>query len=220
MNDPFSWWYQLWQAKSTLAQGFLVTLSSSLLAILAGSMAGTLVGLVMTFGQRAPRLLFRLYIDVMRGTPVLVLVLACFYIAPALGWRIGAFEAGVLALALFCSSHVAEIIRGALQAVPKGQSEAAKAIGLTFWQDLRYVQLPQALRQILPTWVNSAAEIVKASALLSVIGVADLLLSSQQVIARTFMTLQFYAFAGLLFFIINFSIECVGRYLEKRTRLP
>ncbi|MCA6997483.1 amino acid ABC transporter permease [Dickeya solani] len=220
MNDPFSWWYQLWQAKSTLAQGFLVTLSSSLLAILAGSMAGTLVGLVMTFGQRAPRLLFRLYIDVMRGTPVLVLVLACFYIAPALGWRIGAFEAGVLALALFCSSHVAEIIRGALQAVPKGQSEAAKAIGLTFWQDLRYVQLPQALRQILPTWVNSAAEIVKASTLLSVIGVADLLLSSQQVIARTFMTLQFYAFAGLLFFIINFSIECVGRYLEKRTRLP
>ncbi|MGM3162329.1 amino acid ABC transporter permease [Dickeya undicola] len=220
MNDPFSWWYQLWQAKSTLAQGFLVTLSSSLLAILAGSVAGAWVGLAMTFGQRTLRWLFRFYIDVIRGTPVLVLVLACFYIAPALGWSIGAFEAGVLALALFCSSHVAEIIRGALQAVPKGQSEAAKAIGLTFWQDLRYVQLPQALRQILPTWVNSAAEIVKASTLLSVIGVADLLLSSQQVIARTFMTLQFYAFAGLLFFIINFSIECVGRYLEKRVRLP
>ncbi|RNM18985.1 amino acid ABC transporter permease [Dickeya undicola] len=220
MNDPFSWWYQLWQAKSTLAQGFLVTLSSSLLAILAGSVAGAWVGLAMTFGQRTLRWLFRFYIDVIRGTPVLVLVLACFYIAPALGWSIGAFEAGVLALALFCSSHVAEIIRGALQAVPKGQSEAAKAIGLTFWQDLRYVQLPQALRQILPTWVNSAAEIVKASTLLSVIGVADLLLSSQQVIARTFMTLQFYAFAGLLFFIINVSIECVGRYLEKRVRLP
>ncbi|WJV63275.1 amino acid ABC transporter permease [Pectobacteriaceae bacterium C52] len=215
MNDPFSWWYQLWQAKTTLAQGFMVTVLSSGLAIIGGTVMGTLIGVVITFGHRLLRLLLRLYIDVIRGTPVLVLVLACFYIAPAVGWNIGAFEAGVLALTLFCSSHVAEIVRGALQAVPKGQSEAAKAIALTFYQDLWYVQLPQALRQILPTWVNSAAEIVKASTLLSVIGVADLLLSSQQIIARTFMTLPFYAFAGLLFFIINFSIECLGRYLEK-----
>ncbi|AUH02118.1 amino acid ABC transporter permease [Pectobacteriaceae bacterium CE70] len=220
MNDPFSWWYQLWQAKTTLAQGFMVTVLSSGLAIIGGTVMGTLIGVVITFGHRLLRLLLRLYIDVIRGTPVLVLVLACFYIAPAVGWNIGAFEAGVLALTLFCSSHVAEIVRGALQAVPKGQSEAAKAIALTFYQDLWYVQLPQALRQILPTWVNSAAEIVKASTLLSVIGVADLLLSSQQIIARTFMTLPFYAFAGLLFFIINFSIECLGRYLEKRVRLP
>ena len=80
--------------------------------------------------------------------------------------------------------------------------------------------LPQALRQILPTWVNASTEIVKASTLLSVIGVAELLLSSQQVIARTFMTLQFYLFAGLLFFLINFAIERLGRYLEKRVTLP
>lgn len=220
MNDPFSWWYQLWQARATLADGFVVTVLSSLLAILSGTLLGTLGGMLVTYAPKWAQTLVRLYIDIVRGTPVLVLVLACFYIAPALGWDAGAFEAGVLALALFCSSHVSEIVRGALQAVPRGQSEAAKAIGLTFYQDLRYVQLPQALRQILPTWVNSAAEIVKASTLLSVIGVADLLLSSQQVIARTFMTLQFYAFAGLLFFIINFSIEQFGRYLEKRVRLP
>ncbi|PWC15136.1 ABC transporter permease [Brenneria roseae subsp. americana] len=220
MNDPFSWWYQLWQARTTLAQGFAITLSSSVLAILLGTLLGAVVGLLLSYGRGPVRWTVRFYIDVIRGTPVLVLVLSCFYIAPALGWHIGAFEAGVMALAMFCSSHVAEIVRGALQAVPRGQSEAAKAIGLTFFQDLCYVQLPQALRQILPTWVNSAAEIVKASTLLSVIGVADLLLSSQQVIARTFMTLPFYAFAGLLFFIINFSIELLGHHLEKKVRLP
>ncbi|WP_409159317.1 amino acid ABC transporter permease [Pectobacterium sp. B2J-2] len=220
MNDPFNWWYQLWQARSTLSQGFVVTLSSSILAILLGTLLGVLIGLMLCYGRRSVNWVFRFYIDVIRGTPVLVLVLACFYIAPAMGWPIGAFEAGVLALAMFCSSHVSEIIRGALQAVPKGQSEAAKAIGLTFYQELCYVQLPQAMRQILPTWVNSATEIVKASTLLSVIGVADLLLSSQQVIARTFMTIPFYAFAGLLFFIINFSIEKCGHYLEKKVRLP
>ncbi|MEH0875566.1 amino acid ABC transporter permease [Pectobacterium cacticida] len=220
MNDPFSWWYQLWQAKTTLAQGFAITVSGSVLAILFGTLLGAVIGLLLSYGRRPVRWLFRFYIDVIRGTPVLVLVLACFYIAPALGWHIGAFESGVIALSMFCSSHMAEIIRGALQAIPRGQSEAAKSIGLTFFQDLRYVQLPQALRQILPTWVNSAAEIVKASTLLSVIGVAELLLSSQQVIARTFMTLPFYAFAGLLFFIINFSIERLGHHLEKKVRLP
>ncbi|MEH0832272.1 amino acid ABC transporter permease [Pectobacterium cacticida] len=220
MNDPFSWWYQLWQAKTTLAQGFAITVSGSVLAILFGTLLGAVIGLLLSYGRRPVRWLCRFYIDVIRGTPVLVLVLACFYIAPALGWHIGAFESGVIALSMFCSSHMAEIIRGALQAIPRGQSEAAKSIGLTFFQDLRYVQLPQALRQILPTWVNSAAEIVKASTLLSVIGVAELLLSSQQVIARTFMTLPFYAFAGLLFFIINFSIERLGHHLEKKVRLP
>ncbi|EPM78663.1 amino acid ABC transporter permease, partial [Pseudomonas syringae pv. actinidiae ICMP 18804] len=117
-------------------------------------------------------------------------------------------------------SHVSEIVRGALQAIPRGQIEAGKAIGLRFNQTLRYLLLPQAMRQILPTWVNSSTEIVKASTLLSVIGVAELLLSTQQVIARTFMTLEFYLFAGFLFFLINYAIELLGRQIEKRVALP
>ena len=96
---------------------------------------------------------FRLYVDLIRGTPVFVLVLACFYMLPALGWQITAFQAGAVGLTLFCGSHVSEIVRGALQAIPRGQLEAGKAIGLTFYQSLGYVLLPQALRQILPTWV-------------------------------------------------------------------
>ncbi len=107
-----------------------------------------------------------------------------------------------------------------MQAIPRGQIEAGKAIGLRFNQTLRYVLLPQAMRQILPTWVNSSTEIVKASTLLSVIGVAELLLSTQQVIARTFMTLEFYLFAGFLFFLINYAIELLGRQIEKRVALP
>ena len=154
------------------------------------------------------------------GVAVFVLVLAVFYMVPALGWQISAFQAGALGLTLFCGSHVSEIVRGALQAIPRGQLEAGKAIGLRFGQSLRYVLLPQAMRQILPTWVNSSTEIVKASTLLSVIGVAELLLSTQQVIARTFMTLEFYLFAGFLFFLINYAIELLGRHIEIRVALP
>lgn len=220
MYQPPSWLQQLWVARGALWAGLVTTLQCSLLAILCGTVLGVVAGLALTYGRRWSRWPFRLYVDVIRGTPVFVLVLACFYMAPALGWQISAFAAGALGLALFCGSHVAEIVRGALQAIPRGQLEASKAIGLTFNQALGYVLLPQALRQILPTWVNASTEIVKASTLLSVIGVAELLLSTQQVIARTFMTLQFYLFAGVLFFLINYAIELLGRHIEKRVALP
>ncbi|MDH4765587.1 polar amino acid transport system permease protein [Pseudomonas sp. SORGH_AS199] len=220
MYEAPSWFLELWNARQTLAAGFATTLACSVLAVLGGTLLGTLGGLALTYGRWPLRLPFRIYSDLIRGTPVFVLVLACYYMAPALGLRPTPFQAGTAALLLFCGSHVAEIVRGALQAIPRGQHEAAKAIGLTFAQSLKEVLLPQALRQILPTWVNASTEIVKASTLLSVIGVAELLLSSQQVIARTFMTLQFYLFAGLLFFLINFAIERLGRYLEKRVTLP
>ena len=220
MYEAHSWLQELWIARETLLSGFLTSIQCSVLAIICGTVVGMFAGLVLTYGGLLARLPFRLYVDLIRGTPVFVLVLAVFYMAPALGWQITAFQAGALGLTLFCGSHVAEIVRGALQAIPRGQLEASKAIGLTFQQALAYVLLPQALRQILPTWVNSSTEIVKASTLLSVIGVAELLLSTQQIIARTFMTLQFYLFAGFLFFIINYAIELLGRHIEKRVALP
>lgn len=220
MYEQPSWLHELWIARETLWAGFLTSVQCSALAIVCGTLIGVFAGLILTYGNVWARLPFRIYVDLIRGTPVFVLVLAVFYMTPALGLPISAFQAGALGLTLFCGSHVAEIVRGALQAIPRGQLEASKAIGLTFGQSLMYVLLPQALRQILPTWVNSSTEIVKASTLLSVIGVAELLLSTQQVIARTFMTLEFYLFAGFLFFVINYAIELLGRQIEKRVALP
>src|SRR5207253_881238 len=153
MYESPSWLHELWVARDTLWSGFLTSVECSVLAILLGTLVGIVAGLVLTYGKFWMRAPFRFYVDLIRGTPVFVLVLACFYMAPALGWQIGAFQAGVLGLTLFCGSHVAEIVRGSLQALPRGQMEASKAIGLTFYQSLGYVLLPQALRQILPTWV-------------------------------------------------------------------
>ena len=215
-----SFFHPLWIARYVILDGIGVTVSISLLAILVGSAMGVLVGLLLVYGGRALRLIFRAYTDVIRGTPVLVLVLASYYMSSAVGLQLSAFSAGVLALAIFCSSHVGEIVRGALQALPKGQTEAAKSIGLTFVQTFTSVLWPQAMRQCLPAWVNTAAEMVKASTLLSVIGVAELLLRSQQIIARNFMSLQFYFLAGALYFLINFGIERFGKYVERKTSLP
>jgi polar amino acid transport system permease protein len=211
---------QLWIARYVILNGIGVTVSISLLAILAGSVLGVFVGLALVYAGAILRLVMRAYTDIIRGTPVLVLVLASYYVSSAVGLDLGPFSAGVLALAIFCSSHVGEIVRGALQAIPRGQTEAAKAIGLTFTQTFTSVLWPQATRQCLPAWVNTAAEMVKASTLLSVIGVAELLLRTQEIISRNFMSLQFYFLAGALYFIVNFGIERFGKYVERKTALP
>lgn len=220
MNEFSAFLDQVWLARFVLLRGLGLTVSISLLAIALGSVLGVLVGLALTYGNRPLRFVVRAYTDFIRGTPVLVLVLASFYILSTIGIELNAFQAGVFALAVFCSSHVGEIVRGALQAIPVGQTEAAKAIGLTFRQTFTSVLWPQALRQMLPTWVNTAAEMVKASTLLSVIGVAELLLRTQEIISRNFMSLEFYFLAGLLYFAINYAIERFGKYVERKVSVP
>ncbi|KQY13725.1 amino acid ABC transporter permease [Rhizobium sp. Root482] len=220
MMDFSAFLEQIWIARFVILKGLGVTVSISALAIVAGSLLGVLVGLSLVYGNRVLRFLVRAYTDFIRGTPVLVLVLASYYVLSGIGIALGPFQAGVLALAVFCSSHVGEIVRGGLQAIPKGQTEAAKAIGLTFSQTFAYVLWPQALRQFLPAWVNTAAEMVKASTLLSVIGVTELLLRTQEIISRNFMSLQFYFLAGFLYFVVNYGIERFGKYVERKTAVP
>ena len=207
---------EVWNARWSILQGLWITIAISISAIVLGSLLGVVVGLGLSYGHWTIRFVLRIYTDFLRGTPVFVLILACYYILSVIGIQLTPFQAGVFALTLFCSSHVGEILRGALQAVPRGQTEAAKAIGLTFRQAFLYVLLPQALRQILPTWVNTAVELVKASTLLSIIGVVELLLSTQQIIARNYLSLQFYFLAGFIYFLLNFCIEKLGKFAEKK----
>jgi polar amino acid transport system permease protein len=207
---------ELLLARGAIWDGFLMTVTISTLAISLGSILGLFVGLALVYAWVPVRFLARIYVDFIRGTPVLVLVLASFYILSGIGIQLNAFQAGVLAIMVFCSTHVAEMIRGALAAIPRGQVEAALAIGLTFRQTFVSVLMPQALRQILPTWVNASTEMVKASTLLSVIGVAELLLATQEVISRNFLSLEFYFLAGFIYFLIDFSIERIGRFLESK----
>jgi polar amino acid transport system permease protein len=202
-------------AASPLLGGFVLTLWISLVVIAAGSLLGFLLGILLTYGPRPLRWLIRGYVDAVRGTPVLVLILAAYYLLAVVGVNFTAIQSGLFALSVFCSAHIAEIVRGALQSIPRAQIEAGRSIGLTFPQILVYVLLPQALRQILPVWINTGAELVKASTLLSVIGVGELLLRTQEIVGRNFMTLEFYAICGFLFFLLNFAIEQLGKYADR-----
>ena len=211
--------HELWIGRWALAEGFLRTVEVAAAGIVAGSALGLLVGVALAYGTRLLRFPCRLYVDAIRGTPVLVLVLASFYVLTGIGIHFSAVEAGIFSLTIFCGAHMAEIVRGALQALPPGQAEAARSLGLTFPKILVLVLLPQALRQIVPVWINLGAELVKASTLLSIIGVGELLLKTQQIIGRNFMTLEFYVLAGFLYFLVNFGIERIGKRAERRFAL-
>lgn len=210
---------QLWIARFALAQGLALTLWISLVSIAVGSLLGVLGGMALTYGGRPVRWPVRALVDALRGIPVLVLILAVFYLLTFAGINFTAVESGLIALSLFSGAHMAEVVRGALRSIPDGQIDAGKALGLTFPRIFALVLLPQALRMIMPVWINTGAELVKTSTLLSVIGTGELLFRTQEIIGRNFMTLEFYGLAGALYFAINFAIERAGQAVGRRFAL-
>ena len=210
---------ELWISKAMIFRGIYMCLFVSITAIIIGTLIGIIIGLALTYGNIFVRFFARFYVDIIRGIPVLVLILTIYFVLPVINIELGPLQAGIVSLAIFASAQVAEMLRGGLQNVPKGQIEGAKAVGLGFLQTFTYVSLPQALRQVLPTWVNTAVEIVKGTTLISLIGVVEITLVMQQIIGRNFLTMQFYALAGLIYFLICFSIERAGKFVEKKVAI-
>ena len=119
------------------------------------------------------------------------------------------------ALTLFTTAQVVETTRGAIQSIHHGQMEAGKAIGLDFGQRLAYVIFPQAVRRFLPPWINSVTDAVKGSALVSLVGVVDLMLAIQQVIGRIYEPMPLYVLGAVIYFAINYSLSSLARRLER-----
>lgn len=209
-------WHDMPFALPQLLRGLSVTLEIGAIVVTVGSLAGFVVGLLLLYGGLVMRLAARAYVDTIRGLPVLVLIFTIYFALPALGLRLSAFQSGITALSVFAAAHIAEIVRGGIDSIPRAQMDAAMAVGLTFWQRLRLVILPQAVRRMLPAWVNVAVEIVKGSALLSLLGILELLLAMQNVVGVTFNPLPFYGLTAFLYFAVNFTISRIGGLMEKR----
>jgi polar amino acid transport system permease protein len=199
-----------------LWDGLLVTLQVSALVVVASLGLGIAIGVGFAYGPLWLRLVLRAYSDVLRGTPLLVLIFSIYYLLPLAGLNLQPFPAAVLALSAFKAAHVGEIARGAIGSIPRGQTDAGKAIGLTFVQRLAWVILPQAVRRFLPPWINSVTDTVKGSSLVSLVGIVDLMLAAQQVIGRTYEPMPVYVLAALIYFAINYTLSVTSRRLEAR----
>ena len=211
-------WAGVWEYRQKLAAGFAVTVALSL-AALAGS---TLVGIVtaLLLGSRHVLLeaFGRVYVELIRGTPLLVQLLLGFYVvASAVGLE-NRYVVGVLVLSLFSGAYMAEIFRGGLAAIPQTQRDSARAIGLTPWQSLRLVVLPQAIRIVLPAVAGQFVSLVKDSSLLSVIAVSEFTLAAQEVNAFTYSTLESYLPLAAGYLLLTLPLSALSRWLEARFR--
>jgi polar amino acid transport system permease protein len=199
-----------------LLQGLLITLWVSALVVVFSLLSGVILGVGLVYGPRPVQWLVRLFSDCIRGIPILVLIFVVYYGFPPLGIAIDSFWAGVVALTLFKAAQVIEYARGAISSIPKGQMEAGKAIGLTFVQRLQSVIFPQAIRRFLPPWINGVTDAVKGSALISLLGVVDLMQSINEVIGRTYEAMPLYLLGAFIYFVINYSLSLTSRYVERR----
>jgi polar amino acid transport system permease protein len=173
-------------------------------------------GIARTRGNRPVRFLAGCYIEVFRGLPVLVLAFWFVFALPALGWQLAPLWAGMLALGLNMGAYAAEVVRGAIRAVPPGQTEAGIALNLSRWQRIRYVEVPQAYVAMLPPLGNNLIELLKASAAVSIVSIPDLTFNGQLIRMSSGETTL--VFTGLLFgyAVIALVLTALMRLLERR----
>lgn len=158
------------------------------------------------------------YISFFRGVPLLVQLLMFFYMLPSIGIDLPAIAAAILAIGMCSAAYTAEILRGALQAIPRGQTEAAHALGIAPVSLWRRILVPQALRLGMPSLVNELILLVKVSSLASVVGISELTRTAQNITGETYRPLEIYLAAAAIYFIINLVISQLGLLAERRLR--
>lgn len=198
-----------------LLQGTGVTIAVSLLSILLATVLGIPLSLLRLAQNKYVRGVSFAYIWVMRGTPLLLVLYFIYFAGPTFGVRMPAFLSAVVGITLVSTAYMAEIFRAGVQAVPKGQIDAANAIGMGYVLRMRRVVLPQAIKIIVPPYVSNCTLMVKDSALVSVITVSDLMLTSTQIISSTFRAFEILATAGLIYLILTSVLMAIQSYSEK-----
>nr|WP_216617460.1 amino acid ABC transporter permease [Vibrio coralliilyticus] len=204
-----------------LSAGFYDTITISLLSMALAMLIGLLVALPSLSNSRWLYGLNRVYVEVIRSIPVLVLLLWVYYGLPTLlDISLDHFWAGVIALTVAESAFMAEVFRGGIQSIAKGQHEAAESLGLNYWQKMRLVILPQAFRQILPPLGNQFVYILKMSSLVSVIGLSDLTRRANELVVNEYLPLEIYTFLVLEYLILILLVSQAVRWLERRIAIP
>ncbi|HSI50122.1 MAG TPA: amino acid ABC transporter permease [Ideonella sp.] len=199
-----------------LRQAALLTIALSLLGFVLALLLGAGWVAMQRSGRPWPRRVAQAAIQGLRTVPLLALLLALYFALPALGLRLSGFWAGLLGLGLHGSAYVAELLRGGLSSVHRGQREAALAAGLTPLQALRHVVLPQALRVMLPPLLNSYVALLKDSSLCALIATDELMLTARAIASESFLPLHIFLLVGAFYFAIAFPLSMASRLLQLR----
>ena len=215
--DTFFNWAVFRDSLPTLLQGLWITILLGVVSIVAGLVSGLLMSLLRLYAPAPVRALARIYIDVFRSIPLLVLLVLVYYALPFVGIRLSSFTSAATALTLVSCAYTAEIFRAGIEAIPKGQFEAAEAIGLGFFSSMRDVILPQAFRIVVPPLTSNCINVLKDTALASVVAMPDLLKQATQAQALSANPTPLIG-AALLYLLLLLPLVRLVGYFEARHR--
>ncbi|MDP3429077.1 MAG: amino acid ABC transporter permease, partial [Desulfomicrobium sp.] len=208
-----------------LIEGLLLTLEVSALAIIFGILLGLFTGLARISDNPALRWGAIVYIELIRGSPLLVQIFLWYFVVGTVinsmlaQYGIGQISPlwfGVMALAIFTGAYTAEIVRAGIQSVHRGQMEAARSLGMTYPQAMRKVILPQALRRILPPLAGQFISLVKDSSLLGVISIRELTKASREVVSSSLQPFEIWIVCAILYLFLTFTLSMFVQYLERK----
>jgi len=198
-----------------LMTGLILTLEISVLSIILGIIIGLVTGLARLSSNPIPKWLAIGYIELIRGTPLLVQIYI-FYFFVGQVFKLSNFTAGVLALAVFAGAYIAEIIRAGIQSIHKGQMEAARSLGMSYYLAMRFIILPQAFKRILPPLAGQFISLIKDSSLVGVIALVELTRAGREIGTSTFNYFEVFFTVAALYLILTFSLSMLVQYLERR----
>jgi glutamine transport system permease protein len=203
-----------------LLKGLQVTLYIFLIAILLGFIIGLVIALLRLAPLKILNWIAKAYVDAIRGTPFIVQLFFIYFGVNSLQViSLNSTTAGIITVAINAGAYFAEIIRAGIQSIDKGQTEAARSIGFTSAQTMRYIVLPQAFRRMLPTITNQSIISLKDTSLLSVIGIADLTQQGQIQASATFEAFKIWLAVGIIYFIIIYLLTLLANFVERRFQL-
>lgn len=205
------------RALPILLMGAGVTIEITAFSVAIGFFIGLFVGIARISQFKILRIMAAVYADCIRGTPLLVQVFLIYFALPmAIGQRVEPFIAAVAACGINSGAYVSEIFRAGIQAIDVGQMEAGRSLGLTWWQTMRFIILPQAFKNILPPLGNEFIAMLKDSSLVSVIGFEELTRRGQLIIAQTYGSFEIWMTVAVLYLIMTMAISRIVAFLEKR----
>jgi polar amino acid transport system permease protein len=199
-----------------LLRGALVTIQVSTLGLLLAAVIAVPVAFARLSRSRILRAAAFLYLDFVRGTPLLLQLFAIFYLPPLLGLDLSPFVSGVVALGLNGGAYSAEILRGGIEALPRGQTESGRALGMTALQSVRRIVLPQVVANVLPALANESAALIKASSLVSALALVELTRVGYQVVSRVLRPTEVYMTVGALYLLINAVVSSGAALVHRR----
>ena len=200
-----------------LIVGAGITIQITAISVGLGLIIGMFVGIARICNVKVLRALATVYIDFLRGTPLLVQIFLIYFALPmVVGQRVDPFIAAITACGINSGAYIAEIFRAGIQAIDEGQMEAGRSLGMTWVQTMRYIIVPQAFKNIVPPLGNEFIALLKDSSLVSVIGFEELTRRGQLIIARTYGSLEIWITVALIYLVMTLTISRFVSYMEKR----